>query len=138
MVVGCFGAVGQNKMCCNLCRLVCGIAALFILRRDSQTALPKFSVSQLSALKFGCCTVAIPLPVTVCGLAKGGIFSTKVNTKNRCLFLHKCFYEARQPAFCQTAVIASAFHSFVSNKYLSCVFSRLSFTNHETLTESFT
>ncbi len=27
------GACGQNKMCCNLCRLVGGMAALFILRR---------------------------------------------------------------------------------------------------------
>ena len=27
------GAVGQNKMCCNLCRLVRWVAALFILRR---------------------------------------------------------------------------------------------------------
>ena len=38
-------AVGQNKMCCKLGRLVGGFAALFILRRDSQTALPKFALS---------------------------------------------------------------------------------------------
>jgi hypothetical protein len=30
---------------------VCGVASLFILRRDSQTALPNFSVGQLSARK---------------------------------------------------------------------------------------
>ena len=42
---GCGSAVGQNKMCCKLGRFVGGFAALFILRRDSQTALPKIALS---------------------------------------------------------------------------------------------
>jgi hypothetical protein len=67
------GAVGQNKMCCKLGRFVGGFAALFILRRDSQTALPKFLFCQLSALKFDCCTVVLPLPVTFCSYPKVAI-----------------------------------------------------------------
>ena len=36
-------------------------------------------------------------PVTVCGFALWGIFSTTVHTKHKCWTLHKCFYEARHP-----------------------------------------
>ena len=44
------------------------------------------------------------LLVTVCGLAKCRIFSTKVHYKHNCFFNHKCVIEERHPPFCQTAV----------------------------------
>ena len=93
---------GKIKYVAKVGRLVRGFAALFILRRDSQTALPKIALSA-----DGCTVGLLGLLITVCGLAKGGIFSTKVHTKHKCLFNHKSFYEARNPAFCQTAVSSS-------------------------------
>jgi hypothetical protein len=68
---GGLGSVGQNKMCCNMCRLVGGIAALFILR----------SVGILSfVLLFFYCQLCrlLGLLVTFFGLAMWRIFSTKV------------------------------------------------------------
>ena len=52
------------------------------------------------------CTVVvvIGLQLTVCGLAKWRIFSTKVHYKHNCFFNHKCVIEERHPPFCQTAV----------------------------------
>jgi hypothetical protein len=47
-VVGGLEYVGQNKMCCNLCRLVGGIAALFILRRVGILSVVLMFVYRLS------------------------------------------------------------------------------------------
>jgi hypothetical protein len=56
-LVGGLVAVGQNEMCCNLCRLVGGIGALFILRSVG-------ILSFIFALSFIVCTVVIALLVT--------------------------------------------------------------------------
>jgi hypothetical protein len=52
-VVGGLGAVGQNKMCCNLCRLVGDIAALFILRRVGILSVVLLFVSMLLCRQIG-------------------------------------------------------------------------------------
>jgi len=52
-VVGGLEYVGQNKMCCNLCRLVGGIAALFILRRVGILSVVLMFVYRLSCRLLG-------------------------------------------------------------------------------------
>jgi len=49
--------LGKIKCAAKAGRLVGGFAALFILRRDSQTALPKFALSVGFCLSVDCCTV---------------------------------------------------------------------------------
>ena len=59
------GAVGQNKMCCNLCRLMRLVAALFILRRVGILSVC-FSVCLLSAV------LSFSMTGNVWQLAEGG------------------------------------------------------------------
>jgi len=51
---------------------VCGVASLFILRRDSQTALPNFSVGQLSARKIWLLHGRPTITGNVSGVCDGG------------------------------------------------------------------
>jgi hypothetical protein len=48
------------------------------------------------------------LPITVSGLAKVAIFSTKVDAKNQTLITHKCICGEVNRHFCQARVIHSA------------------------------
>jgi hypothetical protein len=47
----------------------------------------------------------VPLPLTVCGLAQAGIFTTKLATKPKAQIYEKLSYEALNPRLCQTAVM---------------------------------
>jgi hypothetical protein len=47
--------------------------------------------------------------LTVLGLAMWRVFSTEVHKSYKCLFLHKCSLKFRQPPYCQTDVVGSAF-----------------------------
>jgi len=49
--------LGKIKCAAKVARLVGGFAALFILRRDSQTALPKIALSVGFRLSVDGCTV---------------------------------------------------------------------------------
>lgn len=82
---------------------------LYLSGRDVVRDERKFvSLNAIVLVRPKCLGVSLgALLITFCGLAKGGIFSTNVHTKHKCWTLYKPFYEARNPAFCQTAVSSS-------------------------------
>jgi len=87
--------------------LVCRLAALLILRRDSQTALPKIALSVGSFLSIKGRTVGLlGLLITVWRLAKVAIFTPNVDAENQTLINHKCVCGALNRHFCQTPVCA--------------------------------
>ena len=73
-MVGGLGCVGQNKMCCNLCRLVGGIAALFILRSVGILSVVLMFVYRLSCRLLG-------LQLTEKVLAKDGLLCCQFQRK---------------------------------------------------------
>ena len=66
--------LGKIKCAAKAGRLVGGFAALFILRRDSQTALPKIALSA-----DGCTVGLLGLLITVSGFAFGRVSEHKVS-----------------------------------------------------------
>ena len=79
------GAVGQNKMCCNLCRLMRLVAALFILRR----------VGILSVC-FSVCLLSAVLSFSMTGNEEGIKEVLKMrDTKHNCLIYDNCLIEVQ-------------------------------------------
>ena len=81
--------LGKIKCAAKVGRLVGGFAALFILRRDSQTALPKFLCRSFFALSLMFCTVVIALQVTGSGSCAGRVcealnFQPTTNLQKKC------------------------------------------------------
>ena len=75
--------LGKTNCAANMGRLVCCFAALLILRRDSQTALPKFALSVGSSLSVNGLTVGLlGLLITFCGFAKKRIATCNLSFKN--------------------------------------------------------
>jgi len=97
--------LGKIKCAAKAGRLVGGFAALFILRRDSQTALPNLVLSVGLYLSVNGCTVGLlGLLITVSGLAKVAIFTTELDAENQCLINPKTVCGTLNRHFCQTAV----------------------------------
>ena len=73
------------------------------------------------------CMCFLKCTITVLGLAMWRIFSITIHTKHKCSGLHKSFYEAHHPPYCQTHVIGSCYTRYEGLSFLSFKRNRQSF-----------